>query len=143
MAMTGEEIERAIEFLLKNQATLEGQLAETNRIIRMHAESQTEFIQIVTKAISDLAESQRRTDTHIAEAEERSARRHEEIDARIDRMVEAGARTDERLAEVATRADARIAEAEARNSRRYDELDARLDRLVGVVERLAEPHDTQ
>ena len=85
--MTGEESERAIEFLLKNQATLEGQLAATNRIIRMHAETQTEFIQIVTKAISDLAESQRRTDARIAEVEERSARRHDNIDARLDRLV--------------------------------------------------------
>jgi predicted metal-dependent hydrolase len=130
--MTGEEIERAIEFLLKNQATLEGQLAETNRIIQMHAETQTEFIQIVTKALSDLAESQRRTDARIAEVDERSTRRNEEIDARLDRMIEASAQ-----------ADARIAEAEARNSRRHADIDARLDRLVGVVERLAESHNNK
>jgi hypothetical protein len=134
--MTGEEVERAIEFLLKSQASLEGQIAETNRIVQMHAETQTEFIQIVTKAISDLAEAQRRagvlsaeairdladaqrrTDARTAEVEERSARRHEEIDARI-------------------------AKAEERGAHRYDELDARLDRLVGVVERLAGGRGTQ
>ena len=30
--MTGEEMERAIEFLLQSQATVESQVAETNRI---------------------------------------------------------------------------------------------------------------
>ena len=81
--MTGEEMERAIEFILQNQATLEEhvkqaegrieqvnrnlgeQIAETNRLMQMHAETQTEFIKIVTKAIGDLAEVQRRTDDRI------------------------------------------------------------------------------
>lgn len=56
--MTGEEVERAIETLLGNQATFETQLERTNRQIEqtnrrleMHAESQTEFIQVVLKHI--------------------------------------------------------------------------------------------
>src|SRR4051794_22279231 len=84
--MSGEEIERAIEFLLKSQATLEGQVAglaeqvgETNRvigeinrvigemnhIIREQAVSQSELNQAMTKAITDLAEVQRRTETKV------------------------------------------------------------------------------
>jgi flagellar capping protein FliD len=142
--MTGEDIERAIEFLLKSQATLGGQVAglaeqvgEVNRIISEQAQSQSQLNGALTRAITDLAESQRQTDTRIAEVEERSVRRYDDIDARLDRMIAAAAAADARIAETAARADARIAEAEERNSRRYDELDARLDRLVGVVERLA------
>jgi prefoldin subunit 5 len=70
--MTGEEMERAIEFILQNQATLEErleqtqqQIAETSRIMQMHAETQTEFIKIVTKAIGDLAEAQGRTNDRV------------------------------------------------------------------------------
>lgn len=64
--MTGEEMERAIEFILQNQATLEehieqtqAQIAETNRIVRMQAISQSEFNQTITAVITALSESQR------------------------------------------------------------------------------------
>jgi peptidoglycan hydrolase CwlO-like protein len=107
--MTSEEMERAIEFLLRSQAKhdtqiaeLRDQVAETNRIVQMHADTQSEFIQIVTRTLEALGESQRRTDERLAQ------------------IAEAAARSEER------------------NAHRYDELDARLDRLVSVVERLAE-----
>jgi hypothetical protein len=61
--MTGEEVERAIETLLENQATFETQLQrtnqqieQTNRRLEMHAESQTEFIQVVLKHIESQGE---------------------------------------------------------------------------------------
>lgn len=63
--MTGEEMERAIEFLLQGQANhqvrldeltqnlnqLTQQAAETNHIVQLNAETQTQFIQIVTRHI--------------------------------------------------------------------------------------------
>lgn len=70
--MTGDEMERAIEFLLKHQAnfesrqaTLETQLEktshqvedtnkrleDTNKRLEIHAETQTEFMRIVTQHI--------------------------------------------------------------------------------------------
>ncbi len=63
--MTGEEMERAIEFLLKNQADFDnrldrlseevGRLAEglqeTNKQLLFHVETQTEFIKVVTQHI--------------------------------------------------------------------------------------------
>lgn len=69
--MTGEEVERAIETLLDNQATFETQLErtnqqlertnqqieQTNRRLEMHAESQTEFIQVVLKHIEAQGET--------------------------------------------------------------------------------------
>jgi hypothetical protein len=63
--MTGEEMERAIEFLLKNQADfdvrlnrlteevdqLTGEVRETGQQLRMHADTQTEFVRVVTSHI--------------------------------------------------------------------------------------------
>jgi len=75
--MTGEEMERAIEFLLQSQANFDArleqtnqqvaetnrqvaetnrQLAETNMQLQAYAETQTEFIQIVTGHIKAQAE---------------------------------------------------------------------------------------
>lgn len=70
--MTGEEMERAIEFLLQSQAKVDAQLAETNRQLAetnrqlaetdrqlaetdrqlaVYAETQSVFIQTVTRAL--------------------------------------------------------------------------------------------
>jgi hypothetical protein len=102
--MTGEEMERAIEFILQNQATLEERIAqanerieqvnrdlseriaETNRIMQMHAGTQTEFIKIVTKAIGDLAEAQQRT----AEAQRRTDDRVDRLAATVERFISEG-----------------------------------------------------
>ena len=75
--MTGEEMERAIEFVLQSQARLEGQIAETNRVVQLHAETQIEFIGTVTRGLEGLTAAQAQTD------------------ARLDRLVA----TVERLAE--------------------------------------------
>ncbi|HWT00576.1 MAG TPA: hypothetical protein VN256_10035 [Pyrinomonadaceae bacterium] len=61
--MTGEEMERAIEFLLQSQANFDArleqtnqQVAETSRQLQSYAETQSEFIQIVTRHIEAQAE---------------------------------------------------------------------------------------
>jgi peptidoglycan hydrolase CwlO-like protein len=81
--MTTEEIERAIEILLDNQAKhdaqigeLRDQVAETNRTVQMLADSQSQFNEMMTKVVTDLAESHAR-----------SLARHDATDARIDRLV--------------------------------------------------------
>jgi chromosome segregation ATPase len=70
--MTGEEMERAIEFLLQNQATLEqrveqtqAQLSELTRVVQMQADSQGQLNQTVTTAITALAEAQAKTETKV------------------------------------------------------------------------------
>ena len=70
--MTGEEMERAIEFLLQNQATLEqrveqtqAQLAELTQAVRMQADSQSQLNQTLTAAITALAEAQQRTEAKV------------------------------------------------------------------------------
>jgi hypothetical protein len=56
--MNAEEMERSREFLLKSQATFENQIErtsrqieETNNRLEVQAETQTEFIKIVTQQI--------------------------------------------------------------------------------------------
>lgn len=85
--MTGEEMERAIEFLLQNQATLEqrveqtqAQLAELTNVVRMQADSQGQLNQTVTTAITALAEAQQKTE------------------AKIDRLADVVGKLVERLA---------------------------------------------
>lgn len=81
--MTGEEMERAIDFLLKSQANLEARIEQVNtnlgaRIeelatrvdeltgtVRMQAESQGQFNQTVTTAITALAEAQQKTEAKV------------------------------------------------------------------------------
>lgn len=70
--MTGEEMERAIEFLLQNQATLEDRVAQTQeqlgelgRIVRMQADSQGRLNQTLTAAITALAEAQAKTEAKV------------------------------------------------------------------------------
>jgi hemoglobin-like flavoprotein len=63
--MTGEEMERAIEFLLQNQATLEERVTELSRIMQMQAESQGQLNQTLTTAITALAEAQTKTEAKV------------------------------------------------------------------------------
>jgi hypothetical protein len=63
--MTGEEMERAIEFLLQNQATLEERVTELSRIMQMQAESQGQLNQTLTTAITTLAEAQTKTEVKV------------------------------------------------------------------------------
>jgi hypothetical protein len=60
--MTSEEMERAIEFLLKNQADydtrldrLSEEVRETGKQLRLHADTQAEFIKVVTRHIEEQA----------------------------------------------------------------------------------------
>lgn len=88
--MTGEEMERAIDFLLKSQATLEGRIeqvnanlgarieelagrvgelaesvTELNRVVQMQATSQAEVNQMLTRAVTALAEAQTKTEAKV------------------------------------------------------------------------------
>jgi prefoldin subunit 5 len=70
--MTGEEMERAIEFLLKSQADhdarldeLTVQVQETSRQLQTYAETQSEFIQITSRNIDALTAAQTQTDARL------------------------------------------------------------------------------
>ena len=100
--MTGEEMERAIEFLLQHQATLEehvkqvterieqvntnlgGQIAELNRVVQMQASSQAELNQMLTTAITNLAEAQQ----HLAEAQAKTEGKVDRLAGIVEKLVE-------------------------------------------------------
>jgi phage shock protein A len=105
--MSGEEMERAIEFLLQSQANFEGrmaafderltafdtrlermqqQLAETNRQLQSFADSQAQLIQTVTGFI----EAQNRTNAELRAAQLRTAEA-------LRLLAAAQTRADERL----------------------------------------------
>ena len=76
--MTGEEMNRAIEFLLESQANqqakldeLTQQVSETNRQLQTYAETQSEFIQIVSRNVDALATAQAQTDGKLNKTDER------------------------------------------------------------------------
>jgi hypothetical protein len=69
--MTGEEMERAIEFLLQSQANLEAQVAETGRQLATYAQTQSQLIEIVTTTMTNLAESQAQTDAKLKQTDDR------------------------------------------------------------------------
>jgi chromosome segregation ATPase len=108
--MTGDEMERAIEFLLQGQANHEArlgdltervgeltgtvnqlteQVTDMNRLMQFHAETQTSFIQIVTQHIeaqgeinASLRVAINQTNVRINQAEARST----STDTRLDRL---------------------------------------------------------
>ncbi|MDQ1591213.1 MAG: hypothetical protein QOG71_1840 [Pyrinomonadaceae bacterium] len=82
--MTGEEMERAIEFLLQSQASLESEVAETNRVVRLQAETQTEFIQIVTRHI----EAQGEINASLRAAVSRTDERLDRLEVLVERYIE-------------------------------------------------------
>ncbi len=117
--MTGEEMERAIEFLLEGQARLDNrieqtnaqlaqlnaQVVETSRHLALYAETQSQFIEIVTRS--------------------------------LDTLTLALAQTNERLTQMQTRTDERLAQMQTRT-------DERINALIGVVERhIADGHGHQ
>ena len=156
--MTGEELDRTINFLLESQAKLVAQVAETdrqiaetdrqiaetgrqiaetnrqlvetNRQLQVYAETQSQFIEVATRTLQGLAVSQ------------------EQAQKRIETLENIGVQTDARLAELAAaqahaeqlraQTDARLADlaaAQARGVELRAQTDARLDRIAALIER--------
>jgi predicted nucleic acid-binding protein len=111
--MTGEEMERAIAFLLQSQGNHESrlgelmqQIAETNRIVQLNAETQTEFIQIVTRHIEAQGEINASLRASVRELTSAQLR----MDERAIKTDERANKTDERLDRIATMLDRHIVE---------------------------------
>lgn len=87
-------MERAIEFLVKNQASFDArleqtnqQIAETGRQLRDYAQTQSQFIQIVTETMTKLAEAQARTEQRMAESNALLNEKIADTNARLDRLA--------------------------------------------------------
>lgn len=138
--MTGDEMERAIEFILQSQANHESrlgeltektnqlteQIAETNKLVRLHAETQTAFIQIVTRHIEAQVEINASLRASINQADVRIKQADVKIKQADTRIKQADVKISQ--------AGARIKQADAKTSR----TDTRLDRLEALVERYIE-----
>ena len=103
--MTGEEMERAIEFLLKNQADFDVKLnrlseevsnlsegvAETNKQLRFYAETQTEFMQVATRFVEEQSRinaEQARTNAEFRTTQTRLAEGLLSLATTVQRFVE-------------------------------------------------------
>jgi TolA-binding protein len=140
--MTGAEMERAIEFLLQGQANhqvrfdeladklnqLTQQVVETNRIVQLQAETQGEFIQIMTSSFERLAAAQARANERLTAAQVRADGRLAAAQAHADESI---AKTNAHIVEMGTRTDERIVETNARAAA----TDARLDRIAAMLDR--------
>jgi hypothetical protein len=98
--MTGEEMERAIEFLLQSQASYESrladisarqdrtdaQIAETNRIVGLNAETVTTLIQTVTRSL----ESQDKINASMRAADARTDERLNKLIGLFEQHIIAG-----------------------------------------------------
>jgi len=84
--MTGEEMERAIEFLLKSQATLEAQVAETGRQLQVYAEAQSVFIETVTRSL----EGQDKINANLRAADARTDERLNKLIGLFEQHIIAG-----------------------------------------------------
>jgi hypothetical protein len=96
--MTGEEMERAIEFLLQGQANHQvrldeltaqvaatnRQVAETGRVVQLQAETQSEFIEIVTRHI----EAQGEINASLRAAVSRTDERLDRLEVLVERYIE-------------------------------------------------------
>jgi hypothetical protein len=76
--MTDQERQRKMDFILEHQAqfavdmqTLREAQARTDEKLAMYAQTQSEFIEIATRSIQALVDSQLRTDERMARTDER------------------------------------------------------------------------
>ena len=89
--MTGEEMERTIEFLLQGQANhqvrldeLTAQVTATNRRLEMYADTQSQFIEIVTRHIEAQGEINASLRAVVSHTDERLDR----LEALVERYIE-------------------------------------------------------
>jgi ABC-type transporter Mla subunit MlaD len=98
--MTGEEMERAIEFLLKSQANAEvrqqrtdDQIAQMGQRLEVYAETQSEFIEIATRTMTGFAEIQAQLAASMTQMQATMT----QMQATVGQLVESQRHTDERL----------------------------------------------
>jgi chromosome segregation ATPase len=143
--MTSEEMERAIDFLLKSQANLEARIEQTNEQLARTDEQQARTSEQLARTDEQLArtdEQLARTDEQLARTDERLRQLTEQVSAFADtqanimlvmtRTIESQAQFNDSIrtaiGELATRQSrteeslVRLAEAQAHSDRRLDAL---------------------
>lgn len=156
--MTNEEVERAIDFLLRSQANSEARIEQTNeqlnrlagtvdqlagKVVELtegfdlmkfqlgsYADSQAEFMRVMTTYMESASARQSRLEEAQARAEESEKRIHATLAASQERAEESQARVNESLRASQQRAEeaqARIDESLRASQRRAEESQARIN----------------
>ncbi|HEX3558266.1 MAG TPA: hypothetical protein VHU19_03630 [Pyrinomonadaceae bacterium] len=98
--MTGEEMERAIDFLLKSQANLEQRIEQVNSNLGARIEEVTARVEDAHRLIGELAQTQNeftQTVTRVFEEQAELNRRQAEFNKRTDERINALVGAVERL----------------------------------------------
>ena len=125
--MTGDELDRAIDFLLKSQATLEARIEQVNKKLGERIQETSQRIQETNQQLAELnnlVSLQGQTVTNFIQV---TARRFEQHDEMIREIKE----TDRRISE----AIEMLAEADIVHAAAQSQTDERLDALINTVER--------
>jgi uncharacterized protein YlxP (DUF503 family) len=136
--MTNEEMERAIDFLLKSQANIETQheqtnrqIAETNKQIAVFADIQADMMRVMTRTFEEQArinESQRDFKQSVRETYKLqsefnlSVREAHKLQSEFNLSVRESNASQRELNEALGAALARLAESQAHTDRRLDAL---------------------
>lgn len=84
--MTGEEMERAIEFLLQSQAKFDAQLSETNQQVQTLVKAQAEF----TQEMRQFMQAERESNESLRETVRSLTIRQANTDERLDQLEQRG-----------------------------------------------------
>jgi prefoldin subunit 5 len=103
LKMTNEEMERAIDFLLKSQANLEARIAQTNEQLGSFAHTQADIMRVMTRTFESQAQINESTQAAIGS-----------IRAAIGEFASRQSRTEDSLT--------RLAESQIETNRRLDAL---------------------
>lgn len=129
--MTGDELDRAIDFLLKSQATLEARIEQVNQHLSERIEEVNkklgERIEETNRQLVDLknlAGEQGQTLTHFIQVATHSFEQHDETTREIKE-------TNRRM----SKAIGMLAEADIAHAAAQSRADERLDALINTVER--------
>ena len=115
--MTGDEMQRAIEFILKNQANYESrfgriemqaeetnrQIAQTNQVVEALAETQTEFTQTVLGFITSqnaLNDSFQKANDSFQKASDAFQKKNDTFQEKLDALARAHQETEQAIADL-------------------------------------------
>ncbi|HEV7890196.1 MAG TPA: hypothetical protein VGP08_06135 [Pyrinomonadaceae bacterium] len=163
--MTNEEVERAIDFLLRSQANSEARIEQTNQQLNRltegldelrgqmgaYADTQMELMRVLTRSIEEgerFRESQKRVNGSLVQVNEalaKSQARAEESQARVNETLSAGqARAEESQARINESLRESISELAAKQSKteealaRLADAQAQSERRMGALTKIVE-----
>jgi prefoldin subunit 5 len=120
--MTNEEMERAIDFLLKSQANLEARIAQTNEQLGSFADTQADIMRVMTRTFESQAQINESTQAAIGS-----------MHATIGSMQAAIGSIRAAIGEFASR-QSRTEDSLTRLAESQIETNRRLDALIEIVQ---------